>query len=169
MHISLTYLSISVPLSFSLSLSTYHCVLLPSTLTQHHVSVGTQSACSVCPPVVSAGRFHGAIYGARFGLLAFCRFLFRLGVGWGPALSLLRFPGQAKQKYEFIPFFSCCFHPTALFSMLCFFCTGKFLEHNVIYSWELCAKKDAAKQSTSRRIGANRGNQQKGIGGGIER
>lgn len=53
--------------------------------------------------------------------------------------------------------------------LLCFFCTGKFLEHNVIYSWELCAKKDATKQSTSRRIGANRGSQQKGIGRGIGR
>lgn len=91
-----------------------------------------------CPPVVPAGRFHGTIYGACFGLLAFCRFFvsLRLGSGGGMVLSLLRFPGQGKQKYEFIPFFSCCHPPPPPSATLCFFCTGKFLEHNVIYSWE---------------------------------
>lgn len=115
MHISLSLISFVFYAFIFLSL--FGCVPSStfSTLTQHHVSVGTQSACSVCPPVVPAGRFHGAIYGARFGLLAFCRFLFRFSVSvGGPALSLLRFPGQAKQKYEFIPFFSCVSLPTAV-------------------------------------------------------
>lgn len=162
MHISLSLISFVFYAFIFLSL--FGCVLLPSLL-----SLNTMYLLEHNQPALSVRQLSPrAAFTAQFmeRVLAFWRFagfcfvsVCRLGGRRYLCSDSQARPNRNMNLYHFLV----VFHSL----LLCFFCTGKFLEHNIIYSWELCAKKDATNQSTSRRIGANRGNQQKGIGRGI--